>query len=73
MKPAFTKTKKRWETLAIVFICKFPAAPFLVAGFCAYCVFNLYTGVGTGESYCAAFALLNLFVNLETFLEAAFL
>ena len=30
-----------------------------------------YARVGTGETYFAAFAVLNLFVNLETFLEAA--
>lgn len=36
-------------------------------------VYLTYTLVGTGETYCSAFALLNLFVNLETFLEAAFL
>ena len=34
-------------------------------------VYLTYTLVGTGETYFAAFAALNLFVNLETFLEAA--
>lgn len=31
-----------------------------------------YAPVGTGETYFAAFAALNLLVNLETLLEAAF-
>ncbi len=36
----------------------------------AHAAFNLCTG-GDGETYFAAFAALNLLVNLETFLEAA--
>ena len=39
----------------------------------AHAVHLTYARVGTGETYFAALAALNLFVNLETFLEAAFL
>jgi hypothetical protein len=43
-------------------------------GFCSLAFVHLtYALVGTGETYFAAFAALNLLVNLETFLEAAFL
>ena len=37
----------------------------------AHAVHLTYARVGTGETYFAAFAALNLLVNLETFLEAA--
>ena len=39
----------------------------------AHAVHLTYARVGTGETYFAALAALNLFVNLEVFLEAAFL
>ena len=39
--------------------------------FCSRHVYLTYTQVGTGETYFAAFAALNLLVNLETFLDAA--
>ena len=43
-------------------------------GFCSLAFVHLtYALVGTGETYFAAFAALNLLANLETFLEAAFL
>ncbi len=41
--------------------------------FDAHCAHLTYAPVGTGETYFAAFAALNLLVSLETFLEAAFL
>ena len=37
----------------------------------AHTVHLTYARVGTGETYFAALAALNLLVNLETFLEAA--
>ena len=39
----------------------------------AHTVHLTYARVGTGETYFAALAALNRFVNLEVFLEAAFL
>ena len=40
--------------------------------FAAHAAHLTYALVGTGETYFAAFAALNLLVSLETFLEAAF-
>lgn len=42
-----------------------------IHGFFARSVHLTYALVGTGETYFAALAALNLLVNLETFLEAA--
>ena len=39
--------------------------------FAAHAAHLTYAPVGTGETYFAAFAALNLLVSLETFLEAA--
>ena len=44
-----------------------------IHGFASLVAVHLtYARVGTGETYFAAFAALNLLVNLETLLEAAF-